>query len=118
MSKRFALIDNPSGYYYGAFNADDAIGACRAIEEELPHPEPVDFERTYELASNESGWIVYEMPADFDPDDDMDCDVERKTNAVLRASLSRAGLYRVIKVDPDAERAKADWIAACEASNN
>jgi hypothetical protein len=117
MSKRFALLDTASGYYYGAFNADDAIGACRIFEKQEPHPYPVDFKPAYasELASNDTGWFVYEVPADFDSDGVLDGQSTKTTDLI--ATFPRVEIVKVVAVDPNADRDRSDWIASCEASN-
>jgi hypothetical protein len=103
MSKRFAFIDNNSGYYYGSVDAADAISACRIMEKQEPHPFKVDFKpvSVSEMNSNESGWHIYEVPEWFDIRCDMDGQSARTTDRI--ATFPRVEIVKVINADERAD---------------
>lgn len=118
MTKRYALIDNSSGFVWWVGDAADPINACELADKEIDAGEALD--RTYEettkfgLATNESGYFVYEVGADFDVDDGQ----SRKSIAAVDA-FPLVAVVRIGSKDEDstAEAEKAQFAMAIEEYN-
>ena len=72
---RFAMIDINSGYVWGVETADDAVAACRQMDQAIGGVTR-DYDehspRSHAERRGQSGYIVYAVPTEFDVDDGQD----------------------------------------------
>lgn len=87
-NQNYALIDNASGYVWGAYSAESAEAACAAATLDAGG-EIATYELVYQLASNEGGYLVYAAPADFSVNDGQNAD-----EIAAVAALSFIGKFR------------------------
>jgi len=72
---RFAMIDLNSGYVWGVETADDAVAACRQMDQAIGGVDRIYDKHgpnSYAERRGQSGYIVYAVPAEFDVDDGQD----------------------------------------------
>jgi len=62
---QYTLVDNASGYIWWQGKAFNSIAACQAACESLSPGDIYDYRHTDQLASNETGYHVYETPDSF-----------------------------------------------------
>lgn len=93
MKKHYAIIDNCSGYLWGDTLAETPVDACKALDADIGTPFPVEYEETpaSQLASNESGYHVYEVPESFDfgDGDGQDQELIDRISDLKRAAVVR-----------------------------
>lgn len=88
MNKRFALIDNASGFVWGVVDADTPVAACSKLDESLG-----EFGREYsevsrsDLFANSTAYHVHEAPAGFDVDDGQNDDQIAKVSALPKIAI-------------------------------
>lgn len=70
----YAMIDNYSGYFWGGAHADTPEDACKYLDMTVGE-DNLQYEDVSALASNETGYHVYEVLDDFDFSD---CDGQAK----------------------------------------
>jgi len=70
--RRYAIIDNASGFVWGVANATSPIEACRVIDAEIGGLDNPKYAVVWRLDGNETGYAVYAVPADFDVTDGQD----------------------------------------------
>ena len=65
---RYAIIDHTTGYIFGVLNETDPEAACRTLDEDIgAEVAGRSYETVQEIGPGETGYHVYEMPADFPP---------------------------------------------------
>ena len=62
---QYTLVDNASGFIWWQGKAFNSIAACQAACESLSPGDTYDFWHVHSLASNETGYHVYETPDSF-----------------------------------------------------
>jgi hypothetical protein len=75
----YVLIDHYTGYVWGEADADDPITACVKVDQEIDRT-PREYE--YRRLDGDSGYHVYEAPADWKEVDDGQsrAEIERVTS--------------------------------------
>lgn len=94
-TKNYALIDNCSGYVCGIYAAESPEKACAAATLN-DGGEIANYEFAYRLASNESGYLVYDAPAGFIAHDGQNPDEIAAVSA-----MNPAGKFRRMQSDSD-----------------
>ena len=62
---QYTLVDNASGYIWWQGKAFNSVAACQAACESLAPGDTYDFWHVHSLASNETGYHVYQTPDSF-----------------------------------------------------
>jgi hypothetical protein len=88
---RYILIDNGSGYVWGEANAETPEEACRIVDAHVGAYDRTYFE-AYSLASNESGYHVYEVRDNF-PEIEDGQDLE---TIMAVEALRRVGTFQIV----------------------
>lgn len=87
-TKHYVLIDAYSGYVWDEADAESPIQACKIVDARHAPGE----QRTYELErlNGQSGYFVYEAPADWTPVEDgqRQSEIERVTALPLVAQCA------------------------------
>ena len=78
----YVLIDNFSGFVWGGADAADPVAACAILDKEVGG-EPRKYEITRISNTTESGYLVFEAPADWLPVDDGQSQDEIKRTLAL-----------------------------------